>query len=666
MPGAKFTGRISMRNVERLLGLSICCGVLTACGQFSGSDSDAADDQVQLSGLTPPTAIDNLIQSRMVNRDVLFAEVTLRYEDTEEQIIASRQGTSDAWPVEFRLPGGRDFSLEVIWYDTADGERLNLVSFNRNFDAVFDSGQINFNFSDYDFDGYDFDDDDITNLAEREAGTSPIVANVGCPIVPQAQTNVNNEPSLNYENQVRFTDNFDLGLPSYSINTQRLGSANDGLVLEGVGAARLTVTGAAGETEWSRVGIVPTLGNDPDSILVRMQVLPDSTEVDSSDDSTDSRFTIDGVFFGSVEAGGVNDPQADERTGDINLRISAKNYQEGGGSEFRYCAQVRNADGSRSSFVDFAEDGDSDGCVSRVPSLPSELEPGREYLLGIGIDRQAQTIFFQIDGERVEVPSTLPMFRARSPYLEAQVSAFGEGIRSSVSVSEVSINGVVDNQLLDLDPLIAGRYRNINRHLGDPIRNVSGENARLRLEGTSADQNAVRTDLFIEGDTDYVAGDLMLSSETQVLSSDGFASVRITGSQYNDLANGGVNGNEEGNNWASLGIGVDGNGELIASACLIRSQTANFETTCSVTETPDAFCPRFSLPVQYDTEYRASITLDRENRRLVYQLNDEQIVHEITTNMFLPAMGRKAANTRIDSEGRVLGFVDNLSTIPPE
>lgn len=108
---------------------------------------------------------------------------------------------------------------------------------------------------------------------------------------------------------------------------------------------------------------------------------------------------------------------------------------------------------------------------------------------------------------------------------------------------------------------------------------------------------AIRTDLFIAGNTDYVAADLMLSSDTLVTGEGGFGGVRVTGAQYNDLANGGVNQNE-GDHWASISIGVNSMGELGADACLFRSQTANYESTCLVNETPESNCPRFRSPLR--------------------------------------------------------------------
>lgn len=106
----------------------------------------------------------------------------------------------------------------------------------------------------------------------------------------------------------------------------------------------------------------------------------------------------------------------------------------------------------------------------------------------MGINRQAQTVFFQVDDQRVEVPSTLPMFRAASPYLLAGVSAQGQNITSSARISQITVNGVADDQLSDLDPSISLRYQNINRHLADPNRSVSTEDGRLKLTGTANDE----------------------------------------------------------------------------------------------------------------------------------------------------------------------------------
>lgn len=657
-----------MRFLTKFTALMITTAVLAACGQNFETDSSRANEDTLPSSLSLPNRVDNLVQSRMIDRSVLFAEVILRYDDVEETVTASQRAGTDVWGASFRLPSGRDYSLDITWYDTADGARLDLVSFNRDFSAVFDSGPVSFDFSDYDFDGYDDDSDGFTNLAEREAGTSPMTADgmLGCPVIPEAQSNVNDEPILFYANPVRFTDSFETGLPRYSFQNRNLGDEGDGLFFESEGSVRLSVSGLAGEDNSSNVNISPTLSNDPDSIFVRVQVLPDTTAVDRSIDGADARFRIEGRFFNSIADGGVDDPDADSRTGDIDLSIRLRSYQDGENfSEFLHCATVRNSDGSAGFFIDVTEDGDQDGC-RRIEVLPENVEVGREYLIGMGVDRQSQTIFFQIDDERVEVPSTLPMFRAAEPYLSAGVSARGEGVVSSARVSEITVNGVTDDRLVDLNPAIATRYDNINRHLREPNRTVSSENGVLKLEGVSDDDgSAIRTDLFIAGDTNHIAADLRLSSETMVTSEDGFASVRITGAQYNDLANGGINGNE-GDHWASLGIGVQSSGEKFASACLIRSQTSDYESTCFVTETPENACPRFSTPIEFDTDYQASITFDRANKKLIYQLNDEQIVHDVTTNVFLPAGGRKATNTRISGRGRIVGFVDNLSTIPPE
>ena len=153
-----------------LLQIAFVALVLSACN----SESQTSENSASVFKL--PTVLADLTESRMIDRDALFAEIILRYENVEETAIAARMPDSDNWQADFRLPGGVDYSLELTWFDTVDGGRLDLVNFRRSFRALFESGPITFDFSDYDFDGYDADNDGFVNLAEREAGTSPLIA----------------------------------------------------------------------------------------------------------------------------------------------------------------------------------------------------------------------------------------------------------------------------------------------------------------------------------------------------------------------------------------------------------------------------------------------------------------------------------------------------------
>lgn len=143
--------------------------LLNACGSESRAPGDFSTFKL-------PADLAALTSTRMIDRDELFAEIILRYADVEETIIATRAPGTDNWQADFRLPGGRDYSIELTWYDTVDVNRLDLVTFNRNFSGLFESGPITFDFSDYDFDGFDADNDGFVNLVERQDGTSPLVA----------------------------------------------------------------------------------------------------------------------------------------------------------------------------------------------------------------------------------------------------------------------------------------------------------------------------------------------------------------------------------------------------------------------------------------------------------------------------------------------------------
>ena len=485
--------------------------------------------------------------------------------------------------------------------------------------------------------------------------------NLGCPVIPEAQSNVNDEPLLVYENPVRFTDDFNNGLPRYSARFFGAADPDSSLSIEN-GAATLSVTGTASDS--SSANIEPVIVDDPDSLFVRVQIPSESTAVDSDDSATDSRFRLVGNFFNSVNDGGTTDPAVNFRAGDVQLTLSVRNYQEGDArSDFIYCAQVIGDDGSRGFFVDFTEDGDGDGCAT-IDSLPVDLEYDREYLLGIGVDRAAGTVFFQVDDTRVSELVPTPILRARSPGLFASVAATGASVSSIANISEIAVDGNIDTMLSDLLPGVVDRYANLNGFASQPNRSVVATGGQVEIRGSSEDGSSTFTSLNINGDTDYIAADLVLSGDSLIEDANSHATVFIGGSVYNDLSNGGIEGSMEGDVRASVEILSLANGSSFASACMFRLQTDGFDDVCTVIA-PNSFCLPFSTAVQTDVSYRTSIEMDRENRRVVFRLDDEEIIHNIQTNAFLPAAGRKFVSTRMRGAGVAVGVTDNLSTINP-
>ena len=624
------------------------------CVDGSAPVDDGADYRPVPSFLAPPPRVAGL---RVIDRSVLFAEVTLRYAGSEETVVAQPARDGARWTVDLRVPGGTPYSLEVTWYDTLDGRRLDLVRAEHAFDPTFDSGPITLDFSDYDFDGYDEDLDGETNLAEREAGTSPIGAtSIGCPVIPEAQSNVTGEAELFYTDTLDLVDDFESGLPAYSLNRFRLSGQDDGISATDQGA-RLRVTSDDFDGSGIEIG---TVEDTSDSVTARIRFSNESTEIDSASDN-DVRVELQGVFFSTRDPDEPLATDDDPRTGEADIRFALRNYLPGGFSRILLCASVRNADGSRSDFVPGTEDGDGDGCAGAAPPFDS-FENDREYVIGIGVDRDAKLVRFRIDDQTLEYPFDADVFPAIEPRHELRVGARGPGNLALVDLFEFATEdagplaigdvGAFDTYLLDDNRSIAN----------DPSKERSVDDGRLRLVSIGRQANeSVFNGLTINGNTDYLEADLTLSSESELLGEGSSATVRLSGVQYNDITNGGFNGNE-GDNRATLEL-TTGRGRVVGQACLIRFQAAD-SNACRVFQNPVAFCRPFSSELAFDTAYKASLDFDRDNKLLTYTLDGEQITHLVTTNAYLPASNAKLVDTRMIGAGQAVGFVDNLRTTP--
>jgi len=179
---------INLRLLRKSILILFAIGatsILGGCLDESIDASNAAPITSNTSGIIPPFRIEML---RTINRAELFAEVTLEYVEFSETVTVESTDGGRTWAMTLRVPSGTDFTIQVTWYEILDGRRLDLVTVSRSFEATFSSRPIRFDFPDYDFDGYDDDRDGITNLAEREAGTSPFTDDsVACPIIEEAQ-----------------------------------------------------------------------------------------------------------------------------------------------------------------------------------------------------------------------------------------------------------------------------------------------------------------------------------------------------------------------------------------------------------------------------------------------------------------------------------------------
>lgn len=151
---------------------------LTACD--IGAKSDANPNANPDAGLTlePPRSLQSI---RAIDPDALFAEIVLSYqlnssaESVTQTITAFRGGSSNNWNAALDIPVNTDFTLDIIWYDTLDVQRLNLTQLSRTFNSGSSATNLvfTFAFSDYDSSAFNDDGDSFSNLEERENGTAP-------------------------------------------------------------------------------------------------------------------------------------------------------------------------------------------------------------------------------------------------------------------------------------------------------------------------------------------------------------------------------------------------------------------------------------------------------------------------------------------------------------
>lgn len=657
-----------LKNSACFLAFSI---VLVSCSDSFNSQRSAEANASMPTLISPPPPVSGLIQSRMIDRSVLFAEVILRYEGSEQTAVVSRQEGTDSWQADFRLPSGRDYSIEITWFDTADGVRLNLVNVSRSFNAVFESGPLSIPFSDYDSEDYDEDNDGLTNLAERQAGSSPfeaadgqIVDDAQCPMLPETMANPENrnpvtgEEGRDYLHMVRDIDRFDDALPSINVLLQNLGAQSDGLTAEPDGSLKLSVTSPG---DFSSIQLRP-IDQNSDFIRATLSYIgEESTQpfVNSENRAFDSRLVLAGEFFNNISDFGNG-----TREGNGRLSLNLRNYTPQSFSRVLLCAQLIQANNAPTDFVEGTEDGDNDGC-SANDTFGDDYNNNQQYRLGIGIDRQARSVFFQRDDNTVRMPTTEPFFREFGEFLALQTQARGLNSKATIVVNQLSTQESVIDDLASLATRPA--YNNLGEYRSDANRDRQVENGRLRLTTISEGNNeTVNTQLRLSGSSDYLAADLMLSSESRVLESTtpNPGGIQLQGGFYNDLSNNGSENNgSEGDHVGTLSIVANSDGEVFGQACLTRSQSANFDQTCERLTESLSNCQRFPSPLSFDATYSTSIELDRTEKIIRFSIDGQSIEHQITTNVFLPGFGGKYVETTVSGTGTIIGFVDNLSTI---
>jgi len=308
-----------------------------------------------------------------------------------------------------------------------------------------------------------------------------------------------------------------------------------------------------------------------------------------------------------------------------------------------------------------------DGTTSSRIILPVDATPGIEHLMGITIDTDSRMISYVFDSTTGSVPFNVPAILPATVVrrsIDNFTFVFPDDDGLAVNArSTLRINSVRTEEFdQDFNANAAVLRYSPLFDLNQPAASANIVDGRLRLsleQPVSIDDRIRNRVRLLEPEiavTDYLEG----------VVSDGFASLRISGSMYNDQP-GGASDGELGDVYVVLGLAVDGEGSLFAFTQTQRANDPAFNTSTIVTDLIDEeFTPEF------DTDYIVSITLDRTQSVLQFNLENResgeaiQSEIEILTTISDPSGGFRNTQVRMESGviGTVVGFVDNIRTNP--
>ncbi len=161
------------------LMLALVSVLLIGCAERTDTELSVSANGSGEMLLHPPPL---LINSRMIDRELLFAEVSISYSDVSNDIsnpvTVERDANTGLWRTELRVPTQTAFTITVTWFDRVDQQRLDLSTTTDSFQPINFPGDllISTNLLNFDSDNFDADLDSIVNLTERLDGTSPFDA----------------------------------------------------------------------------------------------------------------------------------------------------------------------------------------------------------------------------------------------------------------------------------------------------------------------------------------------------------------------------------------------------------------------------------------------------------------------------------------------------------
>ena len=391
------------------------------------------------------------------------------------------------------------------------------------------------------------------------------------------------------------------------------------------------------------------VSEDTDFLSARVSLSSESSIGLTENDRATVR--IAGVFYNDTMDGGF-----DGRTGDVFIqnRIQVR----GNGRRRAEVCVFREFEGGGGEEVNMF-DGNSCAMFSIVPDFDTI------YDLSIRLDRDENSLTVSLDDETITTPLLTEAFQPsrNTRAYEVQHQGTGRAIGRIHSVSTETAS-----QDFSIDTPIFPPYRGL-RDTEEEGVDASVFDGRLNIElDASVDDDGQKQFRYVSRNpNDFISATINLSSSSD--SSGGELELGVGGHMYNDIQDGGLAQDDDGNNEGSvfailrlIANDDDGGGDHF-EYCAFRSNTDNFSSSIElVTNVEDAnSCARLDMQPQMDTDYQLVIELDRENSMLVYSVDDVTVSYSISTGIFEPSNFFQGIRATANGTSQLTGTADNLA-----
>jgi len=186
----------------------------------------------------------------------------------------------------------------------------------------------------------------------------------------------------------------------------------------------------------------------------------------------------------------------------------------------------------------------------------------------------------------------------------------------------------------------------------------------ITMRVSSTDGNQQPAEIWITDTTDHVRARVTMSSETDApLTGDDGVRLRISGTWYNEIQDGGLgNGDRTGDVYGQARIRLRDQDRREFSLCLDRRLADGSNEGVNIFDGENCIAIPNFVP-EYDTEYEIYMALDRTASTIAFGIDGQEIVTPIGQPVYLPEINNKQIQiTHEGAAGQAVGVVSAIGT----